>query len=483
MTSRADVRALRILSALHPRLRSFIEHGLAAIRRILPLVAVDEWTDGPDQRARGGTQPSFDGSSVEVVVSLRLNRHHLRRTGRPSTRPRDSLFSDLLSGPAQFVLTLQTTVRPIQPRPHLIPNRPRLRDGELAVCRAAQEILESSLQMLSEDLDWSALEVLQASFDDRVVSRVLTKSRDSDVLHQCIIRLKELAQQSYEGRRISFGVIVRDRGSIDADTWRIFFSMLKKKRFRALSDGFSTAYVVDSFGALLDFKDLGHRPRKSKPGRYFPEWVRFLAAECEGRDVGFCLTRNGDILVFAAGSLIFSYRSGKWIHWTHDYGVDVLHSLIRGKKTAKSKAGKVAAAIYSAALDVAFRRTGGMFVILKRQVDLQKVVRAGEEMDAPDRSPEDAAFDAIWRQRSILSLSRSVIPQIAALDGAIVVRPDGVVLAYAAVLEPKAKPTVGPEEGSRTKAAIGASQFGTAVKVSSDGQVSIYQGGNLVFEL
>ena len=53
----------------------------------------------------------------------------------------------------------------------------------------------------------------------------------------------------------------------------------------------------------------------------------------------------------------------------------------------------------------------------------------------------------------------------------------GSILAYGAVLEPKKKGDIHAEEGSRTKAAKGASNYGVSVKVSSDGDLTVFMLG------
>jgi DNA integrity scanning protein DisA with diadenylate cyclase activity len=67
--------------------------------------------------------------------------------------------------------------------------------------------------------------------------------------------------------------------------------------------------------------------------------------------------------------------------------------------------------------------------------------------------------------------------ELAALDGAIVLANDGEILAYGAVLSPKKAGRLRGTEGSRTKAAIGASNYGLATKISSDGDIDVYYKG------
>lgn len=96
-----------------------------------------------------------------------------------------------------------------------------------------------------------------------------------------------------------------------------------------------------------------------------------------------------------------------------------------------------------------------------------------------DNRPEpDLEFDEILDEQRIQSLSRAIIVELASLDGAVALENSGRILAYGAVLQPKKKGRLHGSEGSRTKAAIGASNYGVAVKISSDGEIVVYYGGD-----
>ena len=134
-------------------------------------------------------------------------------------------------------------------------------------------------------------------------------------------------------------------------------------------------------------------------------------------------------------------------------------------------------AIYRASLDVSFRRSGGLFVILHNRKYLRRVVRVGDAIGDPRRSIPDQEFDEVVREHHIQSLPRVVTAELASLDGAIVLDNSGRIRAYGAVLKPRKLGRLRGTEGSRTKAAIGASNYGLAVKVSSDGDITVYHGG------
>jgi len=78
-------------------------------------------------------------------------------------------------------------------------------------------------------------------------------------------------------------------------------------------------------------------------------------------------------------------------------------------------------------------------------------------------------------------MPRTVLADLASLDGGLVLSNKGEILAYGAILEPRIKGRITGTEGSRTKAAIGASNYGLAVKISSDGDITVYVAGRKLF--
>jgi len=134
-------------------------------------------------------------------------------------------------------------------------------------------------------------------------------------------------------------------------------------------------------------------------------------------------------------------------------------------------------AIYRAALDSSFRRTGALFVLLRRKASLRDIVRLGDAVNDKRRDAMDVTFDDVLTPIKVQSLPRSVLAELASLDGAVVLSNKGEVVAYGAILEPKKKGRISGAEGSRSKAAIGASKYGLTVKVSSDGDITVYVAG------
>jgi DisA bacterial checkpoint controller nucleotide-binding len=330
-----------------------------------------------------------------------------------------------------------------------------------------------------------SLAAIKGSFDERVVAAHLKAEHNLKLNPGSLFQqLRLLAGQTYENKPLTFGCLIdSDRLEVPSKGAAFPESYLTRKRYRALSDGYYSSYLVSQAGRLIAFCSLASEAHSSTGGSYSPDWCEDLANNSRKARIGVCLTRHGDLLVFERGSLRFTCRFGQWQYWNHAHLVDLLHSLARVQKTPKSTTRKVVRSVYRAALDVSFRRSGGLFIVLRDKRRLHDFVRPGDALSDAKRLPVDNDFDQSLPSKSILTIPRNLTVELAALDGAIVLSNEGNLLAYAAVLAPKKRGSVSKEEGSRTKAAIGSSKYGLAIKVSSDGDISIYAKGKKFIQI
>lgn len=119
-----------------------------------------------------------------------------------------------------------------------------------------------------------------------------------------------------------------------------------------------------------------------------------------------------------------------------------------------------------------------LFVILHNRNKLYDLVRYGDAIGDDARDEVDAEFDSVVEGHRIQTFPRPVTVELASLDGAIVLENSGKILSYGAILQPKKTGRLSGSEGSRTKAAIGASKYGLAVKISADGGIVVYHNGD-----
>ncbi|MBZ5578695.1 MAG: diadenylate cyclase [Acidobacteriia bacterium] len=300
-----------------------------------------------------------------------------------------------------------------------------------------------------------------------------------------VLRLSSLI--TYENRRVSTGVILFGEGQsacegqagLPGDAMPYSSPLVAIKSFHRLCDGLHTLFLVNREGMLVDLVDIVQFscacPETDLPA---PSPARYRAhslATVRGGNICLVLTPNGEIKVFARGVQVFHFVDGRW-HLT-----DLTEKYRRFRKAAGETA--LAERLFTAALNLAENRRGGLFVVLDDPESARGMVAAEDLLanQAPGGSNK-AQLHYLLRERSVLDLELRVLQSIAQADGGIVMDRQGRLLAFGAILRSGGLP-LAAQEGGRATAAMHASRFGLALKISEDGPVSFYRGGQKVWEI
>ncbi|MEQ1511157.1 MAG: hypothetical protein ABL934_00585 [Lysobacteraceae bacterium] len=434
----------------------FLEHAAGAVDRLMPHLEVSAWTEGVWSEARASwTSKARDELLITLAIgqesdagsrslSAIANRRHGGKAAGYTVSPREHSLCDLIAKRISNVM------------------------GRVPV----------------QSSDGVSIRTLRDAFDEHVIASHLQAQWEVLLPVGSVLReLHKLSEQSYENKSYSFGCILdKNLNAVaeGADLGSFPREFLQAKRYKALSDGFRTAYVVSANGEVADLVDLEQFEReKLTEKHFFPNWSERIARASRAGRYGIALSRQGDILIFEEGTLRFSYRFGRWQFWNHRFLLELLHDQARAHGVNRSQLGRVIGPIYRAALDISFRRSGGLFVILRNRNNARKLVRSGDGIGDDRRLSADADFDGIFNGQTIRTLHRAIAVELASLDGAIVIDNTGRIRAYGAVLKSGGKAAKKGKrvEGSRTQAAIAASHFGLAIKISSDGDNTVFANG------
>lgn len=434
----------------------FLEWGLGAIERILPHSRISSWTEIAPEKVSGAVWTSPRRTEVRVTVVVGSSEDRAPKSLQAMVQRRNVPVGG------------QDNLRTLDLTEHDICKRVASRLGQV-LCRDPGLHGSGSLRSLKD------------AFDEQVIIDHLLEHHGLDLdLNEVLNAIHKLAEQTYENKSLAFGAIL-DPALYFPDCGGPIFpqELFSSKKYKALSDGFRTAYHVSTCGHLVNFVDLAAFRKKKKltARHHFPEWLEDLAGASRDRCCGIALSQQGDILLLDEGSLRFSYRYGHWHYWNHSHLTGLLSDRARAQHVAPRDIGEIVRSIYRAALDVSFRRTGGMFVLLRNKQKLDQIVPRGDELGSSTKGGADAEFDGLLQGKKVQSLPRRILVELASLDGAVVVANSGNILAFGSVLQPKKKGRLKGTEGSRTKAAIGASHYGLVLKISADGDITVYHDG------
>ena len=328
---------------------------------------------------------------------------------------------------------------------------------------------------------------LDAGVRNSTRSETTTPDRVSDAIE--VLRISALS--SYEDKRISTGALLfgtlpdacHKLPSRPADALPYSSGLTSIRSFHRICDGLRTIALVDGSGYMAEVVDVQEWAQPySDLAIPVPTARRYRthsqATLCGGH-ICLVLTPNGEIKIFGDGVQLFSFLDGRW-HLT-----DAL-SKYQAWEAAIGRP-DLAARLFSAGLNLAEGRRGGMFVVLD---DPRRAGRLVSELDLleGDRQTRGGAKNQLHyllRKTRATELSTAVLESIAQIDGSVVLDRDSKLLAFGAILRhvPPADEDAEIGEGGRTAASIGASQFGTVLMVSEGGQLSFYQKGHRVWTI
>lgn len=382
---------------------------------------------------------------------------------------------------------------------HVSPRRP-FSPHEVRLARAIASVLQARYRAIfNPHMMAEERELFRGVLEDRYIGAFLEGGHhrpDGDGLADSVAAaievLRVAALSTYENRPISTGVMLLGRPYTprlpplaEAPSTPYapppFASALTAARsFYRLADGEHTLFLVDRDNMLVDIIDARRWAHDEGGGRVpsapVPQpYQAHALATANGTDVCVVLGPTQEMKVFAEGAQLFSFHNASW----HLLDVQAKYD----QWSAAVGAPALADCLFQAALDLADRREGALFVVLADgQTGADALIAPADRLDVVDGRASSANAPRrnllyLLTGRSVMDLDPSVLGALASLDGAIVVERSGRLLAAGAILRhPATEEITWVAEGARTTAALAASRFGPVLKVSEDGIITFFDG-------
>lgn len=342
----------------------------------------------------------------------------------------------------------------------------------------------------------SSAHLFEGMAEDRFVSAFLDHTTyleenglpaGRDVVADAIKVLRQSSLMTYENRRVSTGVILLGEDHpvraaakwLPEDALPYSDALVTIKSLHRLCDGLRTVFVVNRQGLLVDLTDVEEFSSNCRdvtlPAPGAARYRAHSAATLSGGNICLVLSPNGEIKVFSGGVQVFHFADGRW-HLT-----DLAEKYHQFRKAAGANA--IAERLFTAALNLAENRRGALFVMLDDPEAARGLVASEDllENHTPGASNK-AQLHYLLQSKSVLDMEQRVLQNIAQVDGGIVLDRNGRLIAFGAILRGDGRP-LAAHEGGRSTAAVHASRFGLALKISEDGPVSFYRGGEKVWEI
>lgn len=383
------------------------------------------------------------------------------------------------------------------------PRRP-FTESERRLVHAIGRVLTARYQALfNPDIAAKNFHLFHGLPEDRYVSAFLdpapyenleTLAVELDRVTDAIEVLRSSALTTHENRRVSTGALLLGRSSHTLqpanDGLRYSPALTSVRSFPQLCDGIHTVALVNSKGRWIDIVDLEEWSGCAGPDSLPQPSPSAYRAHCRatlGNDnLCLALTPNGEIKAFSGGIQVFSFLNGRWrltdfewkyLRWAEAVGDEELAKLV-----------------LQVALDLADSRRGGLFAILDDSDSVRSLVAPADllvhdELEAPAVQGADSKRNLyyLFNGKRTTDLRPAVLRSLAAIDGGIVFDRRGRLLAFGAIFrhnnEHEAAPGRVTQGGGRSVAALAASHYGRALKVSEDGIISFFEKGYWVWDI
>ena len=338
------------------------------------------------------------------------------------------------------------------------------------------------------------------------IAKILSPWRHTTVL-RILNLLSFWSSETYEGDKISFSV------AIDEDDHRPapvnFFDVCREDYAKVLTSGCDTLLVCNAEGGITDYCEAA-MPDEAKAAQvYAPLPFMPVAYWTSQHRCTFCLSRNGDILIFKNRQLFFAKRRGKWLHFSHQAYLAELGYQAQGNSRSTIEA------LYLSLLDVSFKRKGACIGFFRKNavtpwmINERRNQRVGQnlsqdelvalsqarlhshleeivskaDMLAHEGSSKTALLRTALPSTTFSRIPRKLRAELLSIDGATLVFDDGSIFAVGAIL----KVPGGSSSGGRKAAAMTLAEHGIGIKVSNDGHITAWsrraEEGQALFEI
>ena len=280
-----------------------------------------------------------------------------------------------------------------------------------------------------------------------------------DVLLSVLQRLETWSSQTYEGQRIvaSIGLDVEpaQSGVLLDELWDQPFGPV-------MTNGFDTLLVIGNDSEVAAVQQIS----TTNVSRVAPYRLQEIACWATGERISVVLNQQGEILVFQDQSLRFARRNGSWQHYVHETNI---------KRMSPPGNRSLREAIYESCLDASFARTGACIgAVHQAHIDEITTLVSADDLLSAQATYKTRFIARVVGGATFQLLDRRARAELLALDGAMLLDPNGRILAAGAILN---VPSGSVDGGGRTAAARKLSTVGLGVKVSQDGSITGFRNG------
>lgn len=396
-----------------------------------------------------------------------------------------------------------------------IPCEMQIPEDDLAVSRRilqsfpdiAQYKITGTGRFLPQDFPYNVQrKSLYRAIVQNGIARWLAGDQRKNNLGALFDELETWSVKTYEGKNVTMGFIINPEAesdfSVGEQKWLHF---MKDDASAMLTDCIHSVIELDIQCNFVAYHSLseGNKIPGCKPSYKTPlRFSQMIQTYVRDKKQGVFLLNNGDIVLAKDQEVRFVRRNLRWLNLSYSAFRNALQPFVE-KNTSKSKTGvermeKLLESIFASVLDVSFSHAGGIVAVVGKSWpgSLLDGKCGNEPILAPCDDLLSNAFDVKENNKDIRALKRAILKQLIAgktfdkldrklrgellgLDGACIIECSGKVQAFGAIIQNDS----GSSGGGRGAAAKKLSEYGMAVKISTDGYIEVYVAGKLVYAI
>ena len=365
------------------------------------------------------------------------------------------------------------------------------------------------------------LKNLDFCIEKSVISWLCSDTVKAENIQFLLNSLEEWKSKTYEGKNVNFAFVVdiTNKPKNEKDNNFYYLDFLNEEYSATITDGITSCILLDSNLNFVKYLSTSSgtviHDFKTGPLRFSDFITNFVKD-----NIGVLLLGNGDLIIAKNNGIKLVKREGKWLNFSKEVFSSYISAILDKDNDLEFE--NLVEEIYLSCLDVSFSHSGGIVAyILDKEVsnivepniyaDLVQGVEIAKDAKQPivhfidnlsigikpytelielnpsyfDKKESKKRFlkreflQKVIGNSSFKDLDRKLRCEIISMDGATIIKENGKFLSVGAIIQNDS----GSYGGGRGAAARKLSNFGFAIKISTDGYIECYKKGDIIFKI
>lgn len=320
---------------------------------------------------------------------------------------------------------------------------------------------------------------------------------DNPDVENLLDALTKWSVQTYEGKKVTLGCIINPHATHQFnDNYGTFLDFISDDIAAVFTDCVNSVFELDAKCRFCRYISITENNviESLSLTHYLPiRFANVIQNYVKGNSVGIFLLNNGDIILSKQGQIRFVKRNLKWLNFSYEAFKNAFGTFLDDNNIHE----ELIQNIYASTLDVSFSHTGGIISVvtemdnltidendkypilnitdnLLNSISLDKLNEtlkgSIKQKELSKRLLKRNILQCLVQNRPFVKLDRKLRSELISLDGACILNTAGDICAFGAII----KNNSGSSEGGRGAAAKKLSDYGMAIKISTDGYVELY---------